>query len=221
MRGSKGMVRMLAAVVGVALLGGLAWGEVVGTATAPLDGRGAREKECSLGNLVADAARRATDAEAALIQASQLRPEVIPAGALTREALTNVLLSPDERIVLAEMSGQKLLAALERGLSMLRKPSAAFLQISGLTVTFRSDAPSEHRIVEVHVGEKLLSPEKKYKVAMPSSIAKGALGYFRIFDGLEAKEGPAIADAVADHVLAVKTVSPTSGRLRDLTPPAG
>jgi 2',3'-cyclic-nucleotide 2'-phosphodiesterase (5'-nucleotidase family) len=221
MRGSKRMVRVLAAAVGVAVLGGLAWGEVVGTATGPLDGREAREKECSLGNLAADAARRATNADAALVHASQLRPGVIPAGALTREALTDALLYPDERVVLAEMSGQKLLAALERGLSMLRKPSAGFLQVSGLTVTFRSEAPSEQRVVEVRVGDKAVSLDKEYKVAMPSSIAKGALGYFRVFDGLEVEEGPAIAEAVADYVLAVRTVTPTSGRLRDLTPPEG
>jgi len=124
-------------------------------------------------------------------------------------------------VVLVELSGEKLLAALERSLSMLPKPSAGFLQVSGLSVTFRSEAPSEHRVVEVRLGDKTLSSENKYKVAMPSSIAKGALGYFRVFNGLEAKEGPAIADAAADYVLAVRTISPTSGRLRNLSPPAG
>jgi hypothetical protein len=90
-----------------------------------------------------------------------------------------------------------------------------------MSVTFRSEAPANQRVLGVEVGGSPLGPDRKYKAAMPYSLAKGALGYFRVFDGLEPKQtGPAIASAVADYVLSIGTVSPQAGRLRDLSPPA-
>ncbi len=58
--------------------------------------------------------------------------------------------------------------------------------------------------------------------AMPAALAKGALGYFRIFNGLQPKKtGPAIGEAVVEYVLAARTVAPQGGRIRDLSRPAG
>jgi 5'-nucleotidase len=207
-------------VLAFALSACLADAEVVGKTTGPLDATKAREAESSLGNLVADAARASLKAEIALVPASQLRDVTLPAGDLTREALSNALLYPDEKTVLVEVTGAQVRAALERGLSMLPgKPNAAFLQVSGLTVTFRSDEPEGQRVVGVQVGGSALVAERNYKAAMPSSLAKGALGYFRVFDGLKPTQtGAAISDAVVDLVRG-KTISPQSGRLRDLAPP--
>ena len=219
-RGSRllGYTGVLALAVALAATGAAA--EVLGKTTAPLDAREVRKAECTLGNLVADAARSAVGAEAALVQASQLRTEVIPAGEVTRESLVGVLLYPDERVVLVELSGAQIAAALERGLSMLpKKPSASFLLVSGLNVTYRSAQPAEGRVVEIRLGGAPLAAGKSYKVAMPASLAKGALGYFRIFKELKPEQGPSIGDAAADYVRAIRTVSPQIGRLRDLSPP--
>jgi len=211
-------VGLLALAIGLTAAGATA--EVLGKTTAALDAREAREAECSLGNLVADAARSAVGAEVALVQASQLRAQVIPAGDVTRDALVGALLYPDERVVLVQISGAQLAAALERSLSMLPKPSTSFLQVSGLTATFRSSEPADGRVVEARVGATPLTAGKTYKVAMPASLAKGALGYFRIFNELEPQQGPSIGDAAADYVLAMRTLSPQTGRLRDLSRPA-
>ena len=193
-----------------------------GKTTLALDARQARVSECSLGDLVADAARTAVGAQLALVQASQMRAQMIPAGEVTRKALTGALLYPDELIVLVELPGAQLQAALERGLSMLPKQSTAFLQVSGLSVVFRSEAEADQRVAEVRVEGESLSPSKRYRAAMPASLAKGALGYFRIFNGLKPKEtGPALGEALCDYVRAMRTVSPASGRLRDLSPPKG
>lgn len=221
MRGWRplGQMGLLALVVAMAATGAAA--EVLGKTTAPLDARDARKTECTLGNLIADAARSAVGAEVALVQASQLRNVVIPAGEVTRESLVDALLYPDESVVLVEISGAQIEAALERGLSMLpKKPSTSFLQVSGLNVTYRSEQPAEGRVVEIRVGGAPLAAGKTYKVAMPASLAKGALGYFRIFNELKPEQGPTIGDAAADYVRAMRTVSPQTGRLRDLSPPA-
>lgn len=221
----SGMRQVWAAWLALSLCAGAAWGEVLGKTAQPLDAAKARQAECSLGDLAADAARSALRADLALIQASQLRPVTIPAGDLTRETLTAALLFPDEQVVAVEISGEQLLAALERSLSMLPKPSMAFLQVSGITVVFRSGARPGQRVVadRVKVGREVLSRSKKYRVAMPISLAKGALGYFRIFTGLkveEAEQSVPLGQALCDHVDATGVIPPPAEpRLRDLSQP--
>jgi 5'-nucleotidase/UDP-sugar diphosphatase len=212
-----GVVVALAALV----FGSTASAEVLGKTTAVLEAKDARERECSLGNLVADAVRTSMGAEAAFVQASQLRQVAIPKGDITREALLGALLYPDENVVLVELSGGQIRNALERSLSMLPdKPNTGFLQVSGMHVTYRSAAEAEARVAEVMVAGAPLVDSKTYKVAMPDSLAKGALGYFRIFGTLKTQPGPSIGKAAADFVLAMKTISPQMGRLRDLSKPS-
>ncbi len=209
-------------VLAVALTCAAAAAEVVGKSAGPLDAKNVRTAESSLGDLIADAARASVNAEMAVVQASQIRQLTLPAGDLTREALTDALLYPDEQVVLVEITGAQLQAALERGLSMLPKPNTAFLQVSGVSITLRSEAPEGQRVLGVRVGAAPLVADRKYKAAMPASLAKGALGYFRVFNGLQPKQtGPAIGEALVQYVLSAKTVSPQSGRLRDLARPAG
>ncbi len=196
-----------------------AWAEVIGKTKTPLDGRRARSAECTLGDLAADAARAAVKADVALVQAGQLRTVVIPAGDLDDAALTSALVYPDERVVLVEISGGKLRAALERGLSSLPQPAIGFLQVSGLQVKFRSQSQANQRIEAVTVGGRPLDPDKTYRAAVPASLAKGALGYFRIFDGLRVKKtGPEIQQAVRDYVAAQGEINLRAGkRLVDLS----
>jgi 2',3'-cyclic-nucleotide 2'-phosphodiesterase (5'-nucleotidase family) len=210
----------------IALLSPGAWcEEAIGQAAVDLDARQARIAESSLGSLAADAARAAVEAQLAVLQASLLRPVVLPADEqLTREKLTAALLYPDEKIVLVEISGSQLRAAFERAVSMLPKPSTGFLQVSGMRVTFRSDAKAGQRVARVIVGNAPLVPDKVYRAAMPASLAKGALGYYRIFKELEPKRrgpDPELGQALCDYVRAARTVGPTDGRLVDLAKSAG
>jgi len=193
--------------------------EVIGKTKTPLDGRQARKAECTLGDLAADAARAAVKADLALVQAGQLRAVVIPAGDLDDAQLASALVYPDEKVVLVEISGKKLRAALERGLSSLPQPGIGFLQVSGLQVKFRSQSQANHRIEAVTVGNKPLDPQHTYRAAVPASLAKGALGYFRIFNGLQVKQtGPELQQAVRDYVSAQGELDLRAGkRLVDLS----
>jgi hypothetical protein len=71
----------------------------------------------------------------------------------------------------------------------------------------------------VAVGKEALADGKIYRVAMPSSLAKGALGYWRIFDGLKVKQtGPSLKQALIDYTNASPVIDITPGeRLRDLS----
>jgi len=220
----------LATMVAVAMASAFAWAAVIGRAKTPLDGRPVRKAECTLGDLLADAARAAikvdaqgapVKAEVALIQAGQLREEVIPAGDLTEEQLRSLLLFPDEQVALVEITGDTLQVALERGLSALPQPSIGFLQVSGVQVRFRSQSPRNERIESVTVGGKPLDAKQTYLVAVPASLAKGAGGYFRILDARQVKgTGPQLQQALCDYVRASGAINLSAGeRLKDLSPP--
>jgi len=189
--------------------------------TIPLDGRTARMGESTLGDFVADAARAALDADVALIQAGQLRGDILPVGELDEECMQMALLYPGEPLMLTQIPGSKVLEALERGLSALPQPNPGFLQISGMTVIYRPSDAAGRRVVSVTVGAEPLNPTRTYSVAMPSSLAKGAMGYSRVFQNLKPKPGsasPSLSEAAAQYVRTHRTVSITPGqRLQDLS----
>ncbi len=189
--------------------------------TIPLDGRTARTGESTLGDFITDAARTALDADVALIQAGQLRGDTLPAGELDEECMQTALLYPGEPLVLTQIPGSKVLEALETGLSALPQPNPSFLQVSGMAVTYRGNEAPGHRVVSVTVGAEPLNPTRTYSVAMPSSLAKGAMGYSRVFKNLKPKPGtasPSLSEAAVQYVRTHRTVSITPGqRLQDLS----
>lgn len=210
----------LAVVLGAAA-GSVSWAALLGRTTVALSSQGGRAGESTLGDLVADAARSQMGADAALVQAGMFIDGTIPPGQVTSEQLRALLFAPDEPLVLMEMPGSTLQQMLERSLSFLPRPAPAFLQVSGLVVTFRSSAAANHRIESVQVGGAPLSSDKTYRVAMPNSLAQGSLGYFRIINGIKPKQtGPTLSEAVSRYVQTSGTIAIRPGaRLRDLTPP--
>jgi len=211
-------VAVLLALLSLAVVS-VAWGEVIGKTARPLDGKPARVSESTLGDLVADAVRASLNANIAFVQASQIRPGLLPTGDLTREALVSSLLFPDEPTVVVEMPGRMVKEALERGLAFLPRPSTMFLQVSGVSVTFRATDPLGRRISEITVGGAVISADKTYQVAMPGSLAKGAMGYDRVFTDLKIKQtGPSLSEALTRYVRANPNVNIVAGqRLRDLS----
>lgn len=200
--------------------GASAWSEEIGRTSQPLDSRQARLSESTLGDLIADAARASVNAEIALLQASQLRDTLLPAGGITREALVGSLLFPDQPVVLVEIPGAAVVKALERGLEQLPRRSTSFLQVSGLSVSYQSAAVPGQRVTEVKVAGRVIVPERTYRVAMPDSLAKGATGYYRVFDGLKPKQvGPSLSEVLVKHVRSIASINIVPGqRLKDLSP---
>jgi hypothetical protein len=74
----------------------------------------------------------------------------------------------------------------------------------------------------VKVGAKLLVAGDTYRVALPASLAKGAMGYFRIFNGLKVKQtGPALGDCLISYARASRVLSLSPGqRLVGVSQPA-
>ncbi|WP_434348057.1 bifunctional metallophosphatase/5'-nucleotidase [Myxococcus virescens] len=155
--------------------------EHVGRSPVPLEARAAlvRTQETNLGSFVADAFRAAARADVALVNAGALRADaVLPAGGVTRRDLHAILPYADELVVL-EVKGDTLRAALENGVSLSREDSrpGRFPQVSGLEFTFDSDRPAGQRVLGVKVGGRPLDKAATYRLATLSFLASGKDGY--------------------------------------------
>ena len=125
--------------------------KVIGTTTFALDGRDAsnRAQESPLGDLVTDAIRLGTGADAAVMNSGTLRiDDVIPQGPITNYQLESIFLFPDEaRIMTFPITGARLREILEQGVAAGSVGKGPYLQVSGLKYSWDPKRPSGSRIV--------------------------------------------------------------------------
>jgi 2',3'-cyclic-nucleotide 2'-phosphodiesterase (5'-nucleotidase family) len=190
-------------------------GEVIGEAVLALDGERAnvRTKETNLGNLVADVMCDAGSADIALTNGGGLRAS-INAGPITVGDVFNVL-PFDNTLVVLEVTGADIKAALERSVSEYPNQLGAFLQVSGLSFEFDpAKAPGE-RVVSVLVDNKPLDEKKIYTVATNDFIAAGGDGYDMLKDAkVIFSSGEMLRDVFVRYVKQADKVSPAvEGRI--------
>jgi 5'-nucleotidase len=122
----------------------------IGRTSVPIDARDAigRQQESVLGDLVTDAMRWGTGADAAILNAGTLRlDDVIRPGPLSNYQLESIFLFPDEtRVLTVPLSGARLRQILEHGVADGSLGKGGFLQVSGLAYTYDPAAPSGSRI---------------------------------------------------------------------------
>lgn len=99
-----------------------------------------------------------------------------------RDDLSNLIQFPTDELVVVTITGAQVKQAFERSLSLFPQGNTSFLQISGFEVTFAKDAPSGQRVTQVRCNGQALDESKNYQIAMPSSLGRGGLGYFKIWD---------------------------------------
>jgi 5'-nucleotidase / UDP-sugar diphosphatase len=151
--------------------------QVIGEAALRLEGEDQkiRTRETTLGNLLADLARRHAGTEIALVNAGMVRSS-IPAGPVTLKQVWEVL-PFDSTVTTFRITGAQLQAALEHSVSRLPQSSGRFLQVSGLTMTFDPAAASGSRIRTILVNGAPLDLSRRYSVAAVAFIAEGGDGY--------------------------------------------
>lgn len=124
---------------------------VIGTTTFALDGRDAanRAQESPLGDVVTDAIRLGTGADAAVMNAGTMRiDDVLPPGPMTNYQLESIFLFPDDtRIMTFPITGARLREILEHGVADGSVGKGAYLQVSGLKYSWDRRRPSGSRIV--------------------------------------------------------------------------
>jgi 2',3'-cyclic-nucleotide 2'-phosphodiesterase (5'-nucleotidase family) len=108
------------------------------------------------------------------------------------------------------ITGAQVKQAFERSLSLFPEENSGFLQISGFEVAFSKTAPSGQRVLSVKCNGSNLEESKNYRIAMPSSLGRGGLGYFKIWD--KAKITKTFEKATVESILKGKRYAETSSR---------
>ncbi len=138
---------------------------------------GLREGETPLGNFVADALRKAANADIALINSGGIRA-ALPAGTVTVGDVYSVL-PFDNRIVVVPMPGWRVRELLD--FTGRRIGKGGFGQVSGVSFVIGGD-----RAVNIQVNGEMLDSNRAYRVATVDYLYDGGDGY-TIFQ----KAGPA------------------------------
>jgi 2',3'-cyclic-nucleotide 2'-phosphodiesterase (5'-nucleotidase family) len=126
----------------------------------------------------ADVLREFAGADGAFIVAAQLKDS------FQKDNLASLLEKPydTDEVVVVSLTGTQIRQALERSLQFHPQPNVNFLQISGFEVQFNKSAAPGQRIVSITAGGSKLDEGRSYQIAMPSTLGRGGLGYFKIWD---------------------------------------
>ena len=129
----------------------------LGTTAVELDSRNAtvRTREAAIGNLIADAMRTSTKADVAIMNGGGIRSGRVYPPALTitrRDVLAE--LPFDNRLVVLDLTGAEIKAAIENGLSQLPNAGGRFPQVSGMTVEANISRPPGSRVTSIRVGDQ-------------------------------------------------------------------
>lgn len=192
-------------VIGRVLLGWLlltqSWGQVGGLTGESLATVGERANPAA--QTIVEAMRSVTGAEMALLGAAFFNESAsVPASNFTADDLVKALAHPDDEVVVLTLRGEQILQALERALELYPQRNNAFLQLAGAEVRFNPRAEAGKRIVSVTIAGAKLDPERTYKVATTAPMARGALGYFRIWsrEQITLNTGRTLAEVVRDYL---------------------
>jgi 5'-nucleotidase len=183
--------------------------EVIGTSTEAIEGSRevCRVKECSMGNLVADAMLdRVADqgATIAIQNGGGLRAS-IDAGEITMgEALT--VLPFSNTLATVDLTGADVIEALENGVSDVENGAGRFAQVSGLKYSYTLAKPAGERVSDVLVkgeGDNWvpIDPEATYTVVTNDYTRRGGDGYGTFADGDNPYDfGPPLERVLADYI---------------------
>ena len=153
----------------------------LGIPPLPLDAKQVanRTGETNVGDLIAEAYRRATHAEIGLVNGGSIRSDRLYEPGPITHADVHAILPFNNPVVALEVTGRTLRAALEHGLSKigLEKADGRFLQVAGLTFRYMPGRSPGARLVEVRVGDTALDENTTYSVAISQYLVNGGDGY--------------------------------------------
>ena len=184
-----------------------------------------RARECTMGNLVADAILdrvKAQGVSIAIQNGGGLRASIDKGVITMGEVLT--VLPFQNSLATFQLKGSDVIAALENGLGQIEEGAGRFPQVSGIKYTYDGSRPASSRVVSVEVkeGEAFvpLDPAKTYGVVSNNYMRAGGDGY-SVFAtaGTNAYDyGPNLELVVADYLSAHRPYTPyTDGRVAEVT----
>ncbi|WP_322923182.1 5'-nucleotidase C-terminal domain-containing protein [Paenibacillus campi] len=186
--------------------------EVVAQSPVALDG--AREKvrtgETNLGDLITDAMRHISGADAAITNGGGIRAS-IDAGPVTKGEIVTVL--PFGNLVISiKVTGKDILAALENGATDYPKAKGAFAHVSGITYQIDPAKPAGSRVHSVTVDGKALDLNKTYNVATNDFMVAGGDEYKMFVGKQQTGTYGTLDEALIDYMQQKGSTNLTSGK---------
>jgi 2',3'-cyclic-nucleotide 2'-phosphodiesterase (5'-nucleotidase family) len=124
----------------------------------------------------ADVLRDAANADGAFLAAGLVKES------FQQDNLASLLQYPEDEIVVLGLKGSLIKQAFERSISLYPQQNTSFLQVSGFEIAFDPNAAPGARVKRISAAGSPLDDNKTYNVAMPASLGRGGLGYFKIWD---------------------------------------
>ncbi|MDF2986927.1 MAG: 5-Nucleotidase domain protein [Eubacterium sp.] len=191
--------------------------EQVGKAAVTLDGvrSRVRSQETNLANLLTDAMRETGNADLALMNGGGIR-ESIPSGDVNLYNIGKAL-PFSNYLVTAEVKGEKIYQALERGIRQYPNSgtNGGFLQVSGINYVFDASKNAGDRVVSITINGEPLDKNKNYKVALNDYIFNGGDNFTEFEDSKLLYRGELLKDVLAKYIKENKEVNPaTEGRIK-------
>lgn len=186
----------------------------IGVTETPLDSRRAtvRGGEAAMGNLVADALRVSVGADVAITNGGGLRADKqYEAGQKLKRRDILAEMPFGNTTVLMELTGDKIKAALENGVSQVRELGGRFPQVSGMNVEVDVKETPGSRVKSVTINGQPLDPAKTYKLATNDFMARGGDGYRALTDGkllIDVSASQLMASQVIDYIAKTGKVAP-------------
>ena len=192
----------------------------IGTTAVELDSRRGvvRSRESAFANLIADAMRAATGADVGLTNGGGIRADKVypPGTTLLRRDIQSEL-PFGNKTILIELTGERLRAALENGVSGIEHGAGRFPHVSGMTFRFDASKPPGSRVDGVTVGGEPLDPARTYRLATNDFLGRGGDGY-DVFAGaprlIDSASGKLMATQVIEAIAAAGEIAPrVEGRI--------
>lgn len=151
--------------------------EVIGASSVRLEGERefVRTGETNLGNLIVDAMLDITGAEVAMMNGGGIRAS-IEAGEITKGDVITVL-PFGNYIVIKEVKGADLKAALENGASAYPDPKGAFPHVGGMSYKIDPERPPGNRVYDIFAAGEPLDLNRTYSLATNDFMAAGGDEY--------------------------------------------
>lgn len=152
----------------------------------------------------ADVLREAASADGAFLAAGLVKDS------FSKDNLATLVQYPEDEVVVLALKGGQIRQALERSISLYPQQNTSFLQVSGFEIGFDPSAAPGQRIKRVSAAGAPLEDSKTYNIAMPASLGRGGLGYFKIWD--KNKIVSTLPNTTVEKVLSGKKYADTTPR---------
>jgi 2',3'-cyclic-nucleotide 2'-phosphodiesterase (5'-nucleotidase family) len=208
--------------------------DTVGVSLIDLDGTNVRLRETNLGNFIADAIRKTSGADAAIINGGSIRTSIMRGQIRVSDVYAAVPF--DNYIVAVKLTGQQIRDSLEHGVSSIEEKAGRFPQVSGIVFTCDRFSPKGSRVKEVFINGNPLVAGREYTVATNDFLAAGGDGYKAFGDAVKSSRDYAVIggamkgdklvyndsgrwlrDVVIDFIKIQREISPkVEGRIREV-----